>query len=170
MERNKTSNNEVRIEYVFNAPRARVFEAWTNPEFLKQWYAPKGCTIHFNKIDIRPGGTFHSCISNPQYGDCWAMGTYIEIIEPEKIVQTLINADEYGNPVNPVDIGMDPDWPKETLLTVTFLEYEGEKTKIILEQTVAESLARQTGAYPSWIEMLQRLNKKLDKEFLSTTK
>jgi hypothetical protein len=51
---------------------------------------------------------------------------------------------------------MDPDWPAETVLTVTFAELAG-KTRLTLQQTVLESLAKRTGAHPSWIQMLDRL-------------
>lgn len=111
--------NEVIIEEVFNASPERVFEAWTDPEKLVKWYAPEGCTIHFKKIDISEGGRFHSCISNPQFGDCWCVGEYKEIIAGKKLVFTLINANADGKPINPASIGMDPNWPGETLVIIT---------------------------------------------------
>ena len=41
---------------VFDAPRERVFRAWTDPEHLKQWWGPKGFTNTFHEFDMRPGG------------------------------------------------------------------------------------------------------------------
>lgn len=155
------NKNEVFIEETFNASIERVFEAWTNPERLMKWYAPEGCTIRFKKIEIETGGRFHSCVSNPQFGDCWCIGEYKEIIPNSKIVFTMINADENGNPINPTEIGMDPDWPGETLVTVTLTEENG-KTKLQLRQTVSEELAKKTGAYPSWLQMLRNMQTILD--------
>ena len=40
----------IRIERMFDAPRERVFDAWTQPELLMQWYAPRGCTIKLAKL------------------------------------------------------------------------------------------------------------------------
>lgn len=151
-----SEDKQVLITRVFDAPRALVFKAWTDPKQLARWYAPDGCTIHFLKIDVRKGGTFHSCISNPKFGDCWCIGVYREVIVPERIVCTMVIADEKGNPVNPADVGHDPEWPAETILTVSFAEFEG-KTKLTLHQNVSESLAKRTGAYPSWISMLDQL-------------
>jgi len=105
---------------VFDAPRDLVFKAWTDPEQLKRWYAPKGCTMHFSQIDLRQGGTFHSCIRSPDGHDCWRKGVYREIVPPERIVYTLAIADEKGSLVEPADVGMDPDWPGEASVTVTF--------------------------------------------------
>ncbi len=69
---------------------------------------------------------------------------------------TLINADENGNPIIPAENGMDADWPGETLVTVTLWEENG-KTKLQLRQTVSQELARRTSAYPSWLQMLNKM-------------
>jgi uncharacterized protein YndB with AHSA1/START domain len=158
---NRVNNNEVFIEETFNASIERVFEAWTDPEKLMKWYAPDGCMIYFKKIEIETGGRFHSCISNPEFGDCWCIGEYKEVVSNSKIVFTMINADENGNPVNPSEIGMDPDWPRETLVTVTFSEENG-KTTLQLRQTVSQEIAKRTGAYPSWLQMLNNLRTTLN--------
>lgn len=150
------ADREVLITRVFDAPRDLVFRAWTDPEHLKRWYAPRGCTTRFSRIDIRPGGTFHSCIRTPDAHDCWCTGVYREIAVPERIVFTMAVADEQGNLVEPAATGMDSDWPRETVVTVTFAEHAG-KTTVTLRQTVSEALAKRTGAHPSWIEMLDRL-------------
>lgn len=153
---NQTSNNEVFIEETFNAGIEKVFNAWTDPQLLIKWFAPNGCTIYFTKLEVKTGGQFHSCISNPQFGDCWCVGEYKEVVPYSKIVFTMINADEKGNPINPADIGMDPEWPGETMVTVTFIEENG-KTKLQLRQTVSQELAKKTGAYPSWLQMLDNM-------------
>lgn len=153
---NSIKTDEVFIEETFNASIEKVFEAWTDPEKLMKWYAPDGCTIIFKKIEVEKGGKYHSCISNPQYGDCWCIGEYIEVIPHSKIVFTMINADENGNPINPIEIGMDSDWPGRTLVTVTLTEENG-KTKLQLRQTVSQELAKKTGAYPSWLQMLNNM-------------
>lgn len=153
---NSIKTDEVFIEETFNASLEKVFEAWTDPEKLMKWYAPDGCTIIFKKIEVENGGKYHSCISNPQYGDCWCIGEYKEVIPHSKIVFTMINADENGNPINPTEIGMDSDWPGRTLVTVTLTEENG-KTKLQLRQTVSQELAKKTGAYPSWLQMLNNM-------------
>jgi len=72
----------------------------------------------------------------------------------------MVVSDEYGNTVDPVKAGMDPDWPIETLVSITFSELDG-KTIIVLRQTVSQQLATKTGAYPSWIQMMERLEAEL---------
>lgn len=155
-----TKEKEVDITYTLNFPRKEVFAAWIDAAALQAWFAPHGCTIKYKKLEIKEGGTFLSCVSNPQFGDCWCAGEYKTILIPEKIVFTMINTDEHGNPIDPASIGMDAAWPGETLVTITFTEVNG-KTTIRLKQTVSEVLAKKTGAHPSWIQMLERLEEKL---------
>ena len=153
---NYVANDEVLIKHAFNAGAKKVFNAWISPELLVQWYAPDGCTVKIKSINVEAGGKFHHCISNPQFGDCWAIGEYKEVTPYTKIVFTLINADEDGNRIDPIEIGMDADWPGETLVTVTFAEEDG-KTRVQLHQTVSIEVAKRTGAYPSWIQMLNKM-------------
>jgi len=154
--RNADDARTLRIERRFDAPRELVFDAWTRPEYLMQWYAPRGCTIQLVKLDARPGGRFHWCIHNPSFGDCWCVGMYREIVRPERIVYTLATADSAGNEIEPAQAGHDPRWPRESLVTVTLAEVRGA-TLLTLEQNVPESLAKHTGAHPSWLQMLDRL-------------
>lgn len=148
------------IERTFDAPRELVFDAWTNPKHLLRWFAPGSCSLRFVNIDVRRGGTFHSCISDPSFGDCWCVGTYQEISRPERLVFTMAVADRHGNKVASSDAGHDSQWPPETTLVVTFDDVDG-KTRLTLRQNVSETLARKTGAYPSWLSMLDRLDELL---------
>ncbi|WP_010584998.1 SRPBCC family protein [Schlesneria paludicola] len=151
-----SNDGMVVIERVFDAPRELVFQAWTDREHLANWYAPNGCTITFKTLEIRPGGVFHSCIRSPEGHECWCKGVYLEIEPPTRIVYSMSIADQDGNLAEPVDVGMDPEWPRETTVTVSFLEW-GDKTRLTLHQTVREAIAKRTGAYPSWLQMLDRL-------------
>ncbi|MCC6182604.1 MAG: SRPBCC domain-containing protein [Bacteroidia bacterium] len=157
----KNNPQDVYIEETFDASRERVFSAWTDAKKLIQWFAPDGCTISFVKLQIKEGGKFHSCVSNPQFGDCWCIGEYKEIIPNEKIVFTMVNAGENGNPIDPASIGMDPNWPGSTIVTVTFSDDNG-KTVLRLHQTVSKELAQKTGAYPSWLQMLSKMQAHLN--------
>jgi uncharacterized protein YndB with AHSA1/START domain len=150
------AEQEVLITRVFDAPRDLVFEAWTSAEHLMRWSAPKGCSLLIRSLDFRPGGRFHHCIRIPSGHDCWCTGVYHEIVAPERIVYSIAMSDEDGNRVESADAGKDSDWPAETTVTVTFADLGG-KTKLTLHQTVSEALAKRTGAYPSWLEMLDHL-------------
>jgi uncharacterized protein YndB with AHSA1/START domain len=160
--KNQTSSQnsaaqDVWITHTFDAPRELVFDAWAQPEHMMKWYAPNGCTIRISKMDFRVGGTLQTCISNPEFPDCWCKATYLEIIRPELIAFSISFCDQAGNFVHPTDYGADPDWPAEMTVTIN-LEKEGGKTKLTLHQTVLASVAKRTGAYPSWLQMFDRLS------------
>ncbi len=157
MEKNK---EELLITHLFNAPRELVFKAWTDPEQLKNWYAPDGCTIEFKSVEARENGRFHSCIHDPVHGDCWITGVYKEVIVPEKLVFSMILSNEMGETVSSGAAGKSDDWPEEILTTVTF-DPIGQQTKVTLHQTVAEAEAKKTGAYQSWFSMFERLSELL---------
>lgn len=149
-------STDVLITRLFDAPRELVYRAWTQREQLQHWYAPNGCKVTIEKLEERVGGKFHHYITTRDGYDCWCCGTFLELIEPERIVYSLVRSDPDGNVATPSDVGMHPDWPIETIVTVTLEEVDG-KTLVTLHQTVSEELARTTGAYPSWLEMLERL-------------
>lgn len=154
----QTAAKEVLIVRVFDAPRDLVFRAWTDAEHLKRWYAPDGCTLSTFTGEIRQGGTFHSCIRTPDGTECWCKGVYKEVVKDERLVYTMRLSDAQGRDVESKDTHLsgNPDWPVETTLTVTFEILSG-KTKMTLHQTVQEEVARCTGAYPSWLQMFDKL-------------
>lgn len=154
----KTSadETEVLITRTFNAPRATVFKAWTDPQQLIRWYAPNGCRISYKYNHPELHGTFLSCIHTPDGKDCWCKGEYKEFVKNERLAFTMVVSNEKGESVSPTSVGMDPTWPTETLVTVTFEDVAG-KTKLVLKQTVSEELAKRTGAHPSWLQMFDRL-------------
>ena len=157
-----TMEKEVLITREFDAPRELVFKTWTDPKHLERWYAPQGCRIEISRWDFRPGGQFLHVIRNEAIHDCWCVGSFREIITPEKIVYEMNVADAAGNLAEPTEVGMNPDWPRQTVVTVTF-EAIGNRTLITLHQTVSETLAKRTGAYPSWLNMLDNLAAELKK-------
>lgn len=154
------NKKELLISHLFDAPPELVFEAWTNPEQLKYWYAPDGCNIEFKSIEVKEGGQFHSVINDPVHGDCWIKGIYKEVIVPEKLVFSMILSNEQGDTVSANAAGKSDEWPQALLTTVTFTSI-GKQTKVTLHQTVDELEAKKTGAYQSWFSMFDRLQKAL---------
>jgi len=120
-----TSDREIVITRVFNAPRELVWKAWTERERLMQWFGPKGFTMRVATLDLRPGGVFHYCLRSPDGKDMWGKFVYREIVAPERIVLVNSFSDEMGNLTwHP----MSPTWPLEMLSTTTLAEHEGKTT------------------------------------------
>ena len=117
-----SNENELILTPVFNAPRQLVFEAWTNPNHLKNWWAPKGFSTIYCTVDLRIGGLFRYCMSSPDGNEFWGRGIYKVINEPAKIVYSDCFTDKEGNPVPPSHYGMQLTTIQESIVEVTFEE------------------------------------------------
>lgn len=151
------NNDDLFITHLFDAEPKLVFEAWTQPEHLQNWYAPDGCSIEFKAIDVKLGGEFHFCIHDPVHGECCIKGRYNEITKNELLVFSMVLSNEKGDLVTADEAGKSADWPQAIVTTVTFVPI-GNQTKVTVHQTVAEAEAKKTGAYQSWLSMFDKLN------------
>jgi uncharacterized protein YndB with AHSA1/START domain len=117
------------LERIFDAPRELVWKTWTDPKLLARWYGPNVETI-IHRLVARPGGLWlHEMKMRGR--SSYQRTDFIEVVEPERLVCLMANADAEWNIVpNP----MMPDWPR-ILLTVVTLEEEQDKTRMRLTWT-----------------------------------
>jgi uncharacterized protein YndB with AHSA1/START domain len=73
---------------VIDAPRDKVYRAWTEPELLKQWFAPAPYTTPVAELDVRTGGNNFIVMRDPAGNDMPLPGVYLEIVPNERIVAT----------------------------------------------------------------------------------
>jgi uncharacterized protein YndB with AHSA1/START domain len=111
---------------VFDAPREKVWQAWTEVGRLKQWFAPQGFSMSSCRLDLRVGGLFHYCLKTPDGKDMWGKWVIREIAKPEKLVFVVSFSDENGGMTRHP---MSPNWPREMLSTVEF-KAQGKRTEI----------------------------------------
>ena len=114
-------------EFVFNrtldASREDVWNAFTQPDHLKHWWGTPGSRIEIAHHELKPGGLFHYCMKFPDGRVMWARFIFREIVAPERLVWLNGFSDEHGGLTrNP----WAPDFPLETLNTVTFAEQDGK--------------------------------------------
>jgi uncharacterized protein YndB with AHSA1/START domain len=84
----ETSNHELVLTRLIDAPREKLFRAWTEPEILKQWFAPLPYTTPHAELDVRPGGANFVVMRGPDGKDLPNRGIYLEIVKNERIVFT----------------------------------------------------------------------------------
>jgi uncharacterized protein YndB with AHSA1/START domain len=157
---NNSNSQELVIERRFDAPRQKVWQAWTDPEQVKCWWGPKSFTAPFIEMDFRVGGKYLFCMRSPEGLDFWSTGTYREIIPLEKIVATDSFADEKGNIVPASNYGMSGDWPLELIMTVTFEEL-GNQTKMTLKHVGLPAGENRDMAKEGWNESFDKLAENL---------
>lgn len=156
------AGNELVVTRVFDAPRGLVFGAWTEPERVKRWWGPRGFTMPFCEIDLRPGGVFLRCMRPPEGYDFWVTGVFREVVVPERLVFTDSFADAEGNVVSAEHYGMDPDVPLERLVTVTFEEDAGS-TRVTVRHAGLPSGADRDLVRHGWAGGLESLAEYLAK-------
>jgi uncharacterized protein YndB with AHSA1/START domain len=140
---------------VFDAPRELVFKAWTETAQVAHWWGPKGFTNPVCELDARAGGAIRIHMRAPN-GVVYPMtGRFEEIVEPERLVFVSSALDEKGNSMFDV------------LSTVIFAEQRG-KTALTLRLRVITATAQAPqylkGMEAGWTQSLDRLGAHLGTE------
>jgi len=145
------------ITRVFDAPRALVWKAWTDPQYVMQWWGPKGFTAPVCKIDFRVGGKFLCCMKSPDGQEGWTGGEYYEIVPHEKIVYSMYFADSKGNKVDPAQLGIEHQAIENARDMVIFEDYGNGQTKLTLIGNETMEDAKNSGQLEGWNEILDKV-------------
>jgi uncharacterized protein YndB with AHSA1/START domain len=150
-----TTKEKTRLEIsrVIEAPRDRVYAAWTDPEQLKQWFGPENVKTRELVADARVGGTFRWDIINSEGEEMTMRGEFRELQPDKKIVFTWQWED-------------DEDWENHiSIITVEFYDRDGgTELRLTHEQLPnEESRDGHTRGWESALDKLERLfSSKLD--------
>ena len=122
----RTSEREISVTRMFNAPAHLVFEAWTKPELFEQWWLPRsmGMRLHGLEMDARTGGSYHL-----DFGEgANFYGTYLEVTPHSRIVWTN-----------------DEDGESSSVTTVSFEDQDGG-TLLVMSEVYPSREALEAGA------------------------
>ena len=142
----RKSGRELVVTRTFNGPARIVFEAWTTPELLKRWWAPKstGMTLLSCEADVRAGGRYRFEFGHEGSKPMAFFGRYIEVIPCSRLVWTNDESDDGA------------------VTTVTF-EEKGGKTLLVLhelypsKEALDAAVAGMEGGMPETFEQLDEL-------------
>ena len=155
------------ITRIFDAPREKVWKAWTTPSLIKKWWGPEGFSAPSIKIDLKVGGKYIYAMRGPK-GSEWdkvmySAGEFSEIVPMEKIVASDYFSDEKGNKLDPTAYGQDKDFPSELpTMTVLFEKVDNNKTKLSIiypkpkSKKVLEAMLK-SGMEEGWNSSLDKL-------------
>lgn len=121
----ESSEREIIVKRIFEAPRSAVWKAWTEPDHLAQWSGPKGFTARVPEYDLTPGGRWRSIMIGPDGTEYPGKGVFREIVPGERIVTTDEFDEGFEKAVN-------MDLPQGMIVTATFSDVDG-KTELTLE-------------------------------------
>lgn len=106
------TDREIIHTRLLDAPREKVWRAWTDPAHVARWWGPDGFTNTVHGMDVRPGGTWEFIMHGPDGTDYPNVIRYEEVVAPEKLVYA------HG--------GNRGDGPVAFHVTVTFQEQDGK--------------------------------------------
>lgn len=147
----KAKSNEITITRLYDAPVQAVWDAWTDPEQVAQWWGPRGFTITTHSKDLRPGGHWNYTMHGPDGVDYPNTTTYFEVEPNAKLVY---------------DHGASEDRPPLFHVTVLFSEVEG-KTKMSMTMALptpeaadeTRAFIKQASGNSTWDRLAEYLEK-----------
>ena len=147
LSKSKTADREISITRILNAPKELVFEAWTDPKHLSEWWGPNGFTNTLQQMDLRPGGKWIHTMHGPDGTDYPNEATFTEIVKPDLI--------KFTHALPKFDV------------TVTF-EAIGNKTKLTMRNVfetaeIRNFLAKEHGAVEGQVQTINRFEELLSK-------
>jgi len=146
---NDLNNRTLTIDKTFNAPLILVWNAWSQPEHIAQWWGPKGMETKVIEHEFKVGGHWKYVMQMPNGGEFITEGVYVEIVEHEKIVSL---AD-----FKPMTEGVEIQ---------ALFEADGDKTKFtfnVVHPTEAYCKQQeQMGFYNGWGSTFERLDEFVD--------
>ncbi len=148
-ERGTTAHPDVVVTRIYHAPRDLVWQAWTDPKHLKEWWGPHFFGVGAVGVDLRSGGKLSIEMIGPDDMTPQMEAMFKEIVPPERLsFLTSILPDERGVP------------QFETLTTVTLEEAAGKTTVTVRNQIlrlVGDAIGAAAGMEQGWSEQLERL-------------
>ncbi len=139
------SDREIFSTRVFDAPRELVFRAWSDPEHLGQWWGPKGFTTKTHQMDFKPAGVWRFVMHSPDGADHPNRITFVEIVEPRRIVYKHGGGGKDVEPVNfQVTAEFEPEGADRTRLNLRMVFPSAAAKSLTVEKYGAIEGQRQT--------------------------
>jgi uncharacterized protein YndB with AHSA1/START domain len=145
------NDRELVLTRLIDAPREKLFKCWTQPELMKQWFAPLPWTLSDVEVDLRAGGSSKVVMRSPEGQEFPNLGVYLEVVPNEKIVFTDAYTEAWMPSEKPFFTGI-----------ITF-EDEGGKTRytaVARHWTVEDRKAHEEmGFHEGWGQCADQLAK-----------
>ncbi|WP_018150741.1 SRPBCC family protein [Leeia oryzae] len=145
----ETRSNVISITRIYDAPLAAVWDAWSIPEEIAQWWGPRGFTLTTHSRDLRTGGHWHYTMHGPDGTDYENTTQYLEVLPMQRMVY---------------DHGGHQDRPPLFRMTVLFTERDG-RTQLDLDMAFAtpevavdmREFIRKAGGNATWDRLAEYL-------------
>jgi uncharacterized protein YndB with AHSA1/START domain len=136
------ADRELVLTRLIDAPREKLYRAWTEPELLKQWFAPAPWTTPKAELDVRPGGANLIVMRGPDGNEFPNRGIYLEVVPNQRLVFTDAFTEAWAPSQKPF------------MTVILTFEDEGGKTRYtarVRHWTIADREAHETmGSHTGW--------------------
>jgi len=141
------------ISRLFDAPRDLVWQAFTDPALMKQWWGPKGFAVIASRMDLRVGGTYHYGLKSQDGFAIWGKFVFREIVPMERIVFISSFSDEAGGTTRHP---MQTEWPLEMLSSFTFEDQGADKTKVTVRSSAYNATDKERRTFDAHHDSLRQ--------------
>jgi len=146
----KIEDYTLSLDRDYNAPPEKVFQAWTDPNFITSWFGPDGAEVHSAEIDLNVGGEYRLTLKEPDGSVAVLHGKYREIDPPHKLSFTWIldgqacegSAGQHA----------------ETVVTLDFQDQNGA-TRLVLTHDFLPTAESRDSHFMGWTDSLDSLAK-----------
>lgn len=144
------SRHDLTISRLLRAPRAALWQAWTVPARLEQWWCPRPWTTTVRAFELRPGGAFHTFMQGPDAGTSDNPGSFLEVVAQQRIVFTSMLVQ-----------GWRPATPWLAFTAIVTMADEGEGTRYVATVMHPDPATRerheQMGFFEGWNTCIDQL-------------
>lgn len=149
-------SKDIRITRIYDAPLTAVWDAWTDPAQVAQWWGPRGFSLTTHSKDLRSGGHWHYTMHGPDGTDYPNRTAYLEVEPQSRLVY---------------DHGATDDRPPMFRVTVEFAEVDGKtRMEMCMSLPSAEAAAqarqfiKQAGGETTWDRLAEHLAMRVSNE------
>lgn len=123
---NDTSDRELRLSRVLDAPVELVWEVWTKPEHIAKWWGPNGFTNTIDLMEMRPGGEWHLVMHGPDGTDYVNRAVFREVVPFKRIVYEHVSGPKFT-----ATIDFEARGPETLISWHMLFETAGEFTQVV---------------------------------------
>jgi uncharacterized protein YndB with AHSA1/START domain len=140
---------------IFDAPRELVFDAWTDPKHLAQWWGPNGFTTTTSDFDLRSGGVWRFVMHGPDGRDYQNRITFNEIVKPRRIHYRHGGDDEFHPEGFEVNVTFEDIGGKTRLTMEMLFPSAAERDRVIKEYGADQGLTQTLSRRADYVGILK---------------
>jgi len=152
---NETANRELSITRLLNAPPELVWEVWTKPEHIANWWGPVGFSTTTHEMNVKPGGVWRFMMHGPDGRDYPNKIVFIEVVKPELLVYKHTGEEDTEDVKFHVTVNFEKQGNKTKLSMRSLFETPEELERVVKEYGAKEGMKQTVNRLEEYLESNQ---------------